>query len=232
MPKFNWLVIAVAMLGSIAVAQSARPDASAALPNSEASLAEGHDYHIRAGDQLEIKFFYQPELNEQVIVRPDGQFTLQLIHDVKAEGLTIPELTKIITDAYAKELKEPQVAVILRATGARIYVDGEVNRAGPQVYLTQMNIVQAVSEAGGLRDTARRDQLLVIRPNNDAPPTIIAVNYKKALMGDMHELANLRPSDIVVVPRSRVSDVNSWVDRYLRKNMPIPVNLGWYRGLP
>jgi protein involved in polysaccharide export with SLBB domain len=196
------------------------------------TLADGREYHIRAGDQLEIKFFYQPELNDQLIVRPDGHVSLQLVTDMKAEGLTVPEFRTQLMEAYARDLKQPEISVILRATGARIYVDGEVNRAGPLVYLSKMNIVQAVSEAGGLKDSAKAGQILIIRPSPDGSPTIFIVNYKKALEGDLHELATLRPSDIVVVPRSAVSNVNSWVDRYLRKNLPIPITLGWYQGLP
>jgi protein involved in polysaccharide export with SLBB domain len=216
----------LAFLAHVTIAQENAnhpAEASASTP----TLAEGRDYRVRPGDQLDIKFFYQPELNDQVIVRPDGHLSMQLVSDIKAEGLTIPELTNQITAAYSGELRQPQISIILRATGARIYIDGEVNRPGPLVYLSRMNILQAVSEAGGLKETARVEQVLVIRPNSDAPPTIFAVNYKKALAGDLHEMAILRPADIVVVPRSRVSNVNRWVDQYLRKNVPIPVTLGW-----
>lgn len=228
MVKLVVIAVILGVVGCAAAQQGQGRDVRSSLP----TLAEGSEYHIRAGDQLAIKFFYQPELNDEVIVRPDGHVSLQLVRDVKAEGLTIPAFTKVLTEAYGRELNNPQISIVLRATGARIYVDGEVNRAGTLVYLERMNVLQAVSEAGGLKETARADQVLVIRPNGDAPPSIFEVNYKKALKGDLTQLAMLRPSDIVVVPRSRVSNLNSWVDRFLRKNIPIPVSLGWYRGLP
>jgi polysaccharide biosynthesis/export protein len=220
MLKCTAIIVVVFLLAGCAFAQL---DQGPSAP----SLAESHEYRIRAGDQLSIKFFYQPELNDDVIIRPDGHVSLQLVRDVKAEGMTIPDFEKLLTETYSHELQAPQISVILRATGARIYVDGEVNRAGPLVFLERMNVLQAVSAAGGLRDTARTDQVLVIRPNGDAAPTVFAVNYKKALKGELAELSMLRPSDIVVVPRSRVSNVNSWVDRYLKRNVPIPVSLGW-----
>jgi len=71
------------------------------------------------GDQLEIKFFYDTELNEQVIVRPDGRISLQLVHEVMAAGLTPADLTKLLTAKYAAELKKPELTVIVRSFGAR-----------------------------------------------------------------------------------------------------------------
>ena len=89
------------------------------------------EYRIQVGDQLDIKFFYNPELNEQVTVRPDGRISLQLVHEVMTAGLTPAELTGLLTKKYAAELKKPEVTVIVRSSGGhKIYVDGEVAKPG------------------------------------------------------------------------------------------------------
>ena len=68
-------------------------------------------YIIQPGDQLDIKFFYNPELNESVTVRPDGKISLQLVDEVQAAGLEPAELDAKLTEAYSQELKKPMVTV-------------------------------------------------------------------------------------------------------------------------
>ena len=70
-------------------------------------------YFIQSGDQLQIKFFYNPELNEAVTVRPDGKISLQLVDEVQAAGLTPAQLDDFLTDRYSKELKKPAITVIV-----------------------------------------------------------------------------------------------------------------------
>ena len=92
-------------------------------------LAE--EYRIQAGDLLDIKFFYNPTLNEQVTVRPDGLISLQLIKSTEAAGLTPEQLTDRLKKEYSAQLKEPDIAVIVRSFAAqRVFVDGEVAKPG------------------------------------------------------------------------------------------------------
>ena len=70
-------------------------------------LAE--EYRIQPGDQLEIKFFYNPSLNEQVTVRPDGLISLQLIKSIEAAGSTPEQLTDRLKKEYSTQLKEPDI---------------------------------------------------------------------------------------------------------------------------
>ena len=121
-----------------------------------AAPQEPPEYIIQAGDQLDIKFFYNPELNETVTVRPDEKISLQLLDDVRAAGLTPTQLDETLTLRYAPVLKEPAVTVIVRSfTGQRVYVDGEVNSPGLFNLTAGMTALQAVINAGGLRETAK-----------------------------------------------------------------------------
>ena len=80
------------------------------------------DYQIQVGDQLDIKFFFNPELNESVLVRPDGRIALQLIGELTVVGNTVEEIRMILVKNYSGQLKNPEVAVLLRSSN----VPGEV----------------------------------------------------------------------------------------------------------
>ncbi len=80
------------------------------------------DYQIQVGDQLDIKFFFNPELNESVLVRPDGRIALQLVGELPVVGQTVEKLRTILIKNYSGQLKNPEVAVLLRSSN----VPGEV----------------------------------------------------------------------------------------------------------
>jgi hypothetical protein len=83
------------------------------------------DYQIQVGDQLDIKFFFNPELNENVLVRPDGRIALQLIGELPVVGNTVEQIRTILMKNYSGQLKNPEVAVLLRSSN----VPGEEIRA-------------------------------------------------------------------------------------------------------
>lgn len=187
------------------------------------------EYRIQPGDQLDIKLFYNPELNEQLTVRSDGRITLQLVNDVVAAGLTPSELTLVLTKAYSNELSNPKVAVIVKASIAdKVYVDGEVNRAGLVNLVGPTTVMQSISQAGGLKDSAKSDEIIVIRKAADNRYYPIKVNLKRVMEGrDTSQDIQLFPSDIIFVPKSTISNINTWVDLYIRKNIPLPIGLGY-----
>ena len=190
------------------------------------------EYRIQVGDQLDIKLFYNSDLNEQAIVRPDGRISLQLVHEVMAAGLTPAELTRLLTEKYATELKKPELTVIVRSFGAqKVYVDGEVAKPGMFPLLGYVTILQAISQAGGLKESARTNEVVVIRHGANNKPLALVVNLDKIHDGsDMHQNIPLKSFDIVYVPRSDIANVNVWVDQYLRKN--IPIQTGFFYNFP
>jgi len=121
------------------------------LPYADAQKAPPvEEYRIQAGDQLDIKFFYNKDLNEQVTVRPDGRISLQLVKTVVAAGLTPEQLTVNLKKAYSVHLKDPEIAVIVRSfSSQRIYVDGEVGKPGMLPLTGPTTVRQAISQAGG-----------------------------------------------------------------------------------
>lgn len=184
-------------------------------------------YLIQTGDMLDIKFFYNPELNEQVTVRPDGRISLQLAPEISAAGLTPAQLTEVLVKNYEKELANPGITVIVRSfSSQRIYVDGEVVKPGMVNLVGPMTVLQSITEAGGLKDTAKTSQVLIIRKTEQNKPLAITVNLndiRNAADGSQDIL--LAPFDIVYVPKSAVANVNQFVDQYIRRNIPIPFGI-------
>ncbi len=192
------------------------------------------EYRIQPGDTLDIKFFYNPELNELLIpVRPDGRISLQLVGEVTAAGQTPVELTRALEEKYSAELKKPQVTIIIRSfVGQAVFVDGEVN--GPKLVnlIASTTTLQAISQAGGFKDTARPYEVIVIRRGPDHKPIIQTVNLEKAIDGtDMAQDIFLRPFDIVYVPKSPIANANLWVRQYIRGMIPLSFGYVFPTGL-
>ena len=231
--KFVAVIIFVISLSLAACTTSVRSSSPIASTAEQIPSYPAQEYKIQAGDQLDIKFFYNAELNEQVIVRPDGRISLQLAHEIMTAGLTPAELTDLLTKAYALELDNPEITVIVRSFGGQmVYVDGEVNKPGMLNMVAPMTVLQSLSQAGGVKDTAERKEILIIRRGLDNKPVVLMVNMEKVIDGtETSQDLNLLPSDIVYVPKSSIANVNLWVDQYIRKNIPINVGTGFYYNL-
>ncbi len=184
-------------------------------------------YTIHPGDVVDIKFFYNPELNETVTVRPDGAISLPLVADLHVVGRTPEEVRRALYDAYGRELKRPDVAVMVRSfSGQRVYIDGEVVRPGMLPLTGPVTVLQSIAAAGGLKETARPEEVIILRRAQGrlAPMT---VDVAKAITGeDTSGDIALAPFDIVYVPRSAIADINRWVDLYIRRNIPVGMGFG------
>ncbi len=181
------------------------------------------EYVFHSGDTFDVKFFYNPELNETVKVRPDGRISLQLVQDVQAASLTPTELVSLLKKKYAAHIRDPEISVIVRSFDAnRVYVDGQVGRPGMVEMSDGMTIMDAVASARGLRDTARRSEVLLIRRNGLKRPFVYSIDLDAAMSGeDIAQNVVLKPYDIVYVPKSAIANINTWIDQYIRRNIPI-----------
>jgi protein involved in polysaccharide export with SLBB domain len=187
------------------------------------------EYRIKPGDEMEIKFFYNPELNESVTVRPDGRISLQLASNIPVAGLTPVELTQRLKKSYARELNQPEITVIMRTfVNQRIYVDGEVNTPSLVPLSAAMTVLQSITVAGGLKESAKTNNIHIIRQGPKGKPEVFTIDLTQFLDGtDLSQNTFLRPLDIVFVPRKTISKVNVWVDQYLRRNIPIGIGFGY-----
>ena len=158
-------------------------------------------YTIGAEDVLEVSVWKEDALQKEVLVRPDGGFTFPLVGEVAAKGKTVEEVRAEIASRLSKYIPDPVITVSLRKIGGhRIYVLGKANKPGEYVAATTVDVMQALSMAGGLTPYAARDKIKVLR-RDGGKVTAIPFNYDEVEKGQ--KLAQdilLRTGDVVVVP--------------------------------
>jgi polysaccharide export outer membrane protein len=181
-------------------------------------------YRLQPGDQFDVKFFYNSDLNEAVTVQPDGRFSMAMAQDLPAAGLTIPEIRNEIDVRYRRELKDPKVTVILRTSlPSRIYVGGEV--ALPGEYLTigpPLTMVQAIARAGGLKNSANGDQIILARRGDNGIPHLYSLSFNNATTGaDPADDVPLQPYDSIFVPRRPVANIYLAFQQYIQQFVPL-----------
>ncbi len=190
----------------------------------EAKLSSQPEYRIGVGDELDVKFAYNPELNEKVPVRPDGRISVPLAKQIKAAGLTTQEFEDLLSQKYATELKRPEVTVIVRGFNAqKVFVDGEVFRPTLVPLMGPLTTIQAIAQCGGFKDTARLSEVIVIRRTKEKPEVTIVDLRKARNHEDSSQDILLMPFDIVYVPRSKIANVDLFVDLYIRRMIPFPL---------
>lgn len=177
------------------------------------------NYVIHPNDELSIKFFYNPELNEDVVVRPDGKISLQLVDEIQASGKTPIQLDKELTELYSVELKKPAITVIMRSFGGQqIFVGGEVSKPQAITLTPQMTPLQAVMNAGGFLDTADHGNVMVIRAGSNNQPQTYAVNLDQIADGSSPDMRfQLHPGDVVYIPKTGIAKANVFMDQYVRR---------------
>jgi len=190
-------------------------------PQLDTPVSAG-EYRINIGDKLAIKFFYNADLNENLTVRSDGRISMQLIGEMLVAGMTPAQLEGKLRETYGKVLNQPEVSVIVvESGGPKIYVDGEINAPGIHDLVGVRTLRHCIAKAGGVKDTARTQEVLVIRQRAQEDPLIVAINLEKINSGeDFSQDILLQPYDIVYVPRSPIANLNVWVRQYITNNLP------------
>lgn len=158
-------------------------------------------YLIGPGDVLNLYVWKEPELTREVTVRLDGRITLPLLGDVEASGRTPPELSADIGKALGRFLATPNVSVgVHRPVSTQFYVLGQVAKPGDYPLARQTTVLQALAIAGGFKEYAKTDDIVIIRQERGSQ-TLIPVNYKRLESGkDLSQNIPLQPGDTVVVP--------------------------------
>lgn len=180
-------------------------------------------YRLQVDDLVTVRFYRNPELDQDARVRPDGMISLPYVDDVRAAGLTPVELDHMLTTAYTGELATPDVTVIVVEFGAqRVFVGGSVENEGIVELRGEMTVFQAINAVGGFDRWARRDQVVLMRRDAQGVVKAWAIDTRQIANGQSPELdIMLMPYDIVHVPRSAIANVNLWVDQYIRENIPL-----------
>ena len=159
-------------------------------------------YYVQAGDILDVSVWKEEDLQRQVLVRPDGRISFPLIGDIDVAGRTIDELRLEITDRLVKFIPDLTVTVTIQSiNGNRIYVIGKVNSPGSFVVNPRVDVMQALSLAGGTTAFAALDDIIILRRESDGSQRAISFKYKDVARGrSLDQNVILHSGDIVVVP--------------------------------
>jgi len=202
------LGMAIAFLVAVSGAQAqdksdkSTPAASSDASNAAAKAATSDpNYLIGGQDVLNISVWKEPELTQTVPVRPDGKISLPLLNDVQAAGLTPTQLAENLTESLKKFVTNPQVTVIFTEINSqRIYILGEVTRAGAYPLLPNMTILQGLSSAGGFTQFANLKKIYMFRTEN-GKQVKYPFNYKNVVNGkSQEENIVLKAGDTIVIP--------------------------------
>lgn len=165
------------------------------------SAAQDGSYRINPGDVLAVSVWGEENLNRQVLVLPDGTMTFPLAGQLQADQKTTTELEREIASRLARYVPDPVVTVAVQnAAGNKIYVVGEVNRPGEFPITRPLDVMQALSLAGGLTAFAGQNGIRVLRREADRQ---IALPFRYGDVKDGENLESnilLRSGDVIVVP--------------------------------
>ncbi len=211
------VLLAVACLG-LPVAAAA----NTALTSSDSTAMDWSrvpEYRIVPGDHLELDFGRRPDGmsdTRDVRVRPDGRITVFPAGDVVAAGLTPMELQKNLIALLSADLKLPRVVVnVTEVAGNVVHVLGRVERPGSYPAGPFVTVMQAVTAAGGLKDDAARNSVLLFHRDGAHTVAVSRVRLDRLMKGDDLADAVVGRFDIVFVPRSTIGNLSVFAQQFL-----------------
>jgi polysaccharide biosynthesis/export protein len=168
---------------------------------SAAEIAPPPPYHIQPGDVLQVSVWKEADLQAEVLVRPDGAFSFPLAGDVDTRGKTVEQLRTELTDRLKRYLPEPVVTIAVRQImGNRIFVVGQVNRPGDFPFHRPVDVMQALSMAGGTTSYAALNDIVILRRDHGQLKKI-PFRYAEVARGrDLEQNIILNSGDTIVVP--------------------------------
>jgi polysaccharide export outer membrane protein len=156
-----------------------------------------NSYRIGPEDVLNIRVWKEPEFSGSVQVRPDGKFTLPVVGDIVASGLTPVELAARVTEALKTQIREPEVMVALQSVQSKkYYITGEVARSGIFPLVIPVTVLEALTNAGGFREFAKKNKITILRGTER-----IKFNYNEVIKGKkLEQNIMVKDGDYIVVP--------------------------------
>lgn len=161
----------------------------------------GRKYTVLPGDVLQVSVWKEPDLQLQVLVRPDFAFSFPLAGDISTKGRSVVELQAELAKRLSRYISNPVVTIsVTQVLGNKVYVIGQVNKPGVFVVNPQVDVMQALSMAGGLTAFANTNDIKILRRTDDRQ-SAISFKYNDVLKGkDLSQNIVLQSGDIVAVP--------------------------------
>lgn len=183
-------VVTILIVASLDIAsaqqQPARPDTS---------------YKVLPGDVLQVSVWKEPDLQLELLVRPDGAISFPLAGEISTINKSVSDLQAELTRRLTRYITDPVVTVsVTEVLGNKIYVIGQVNEPGEFVVNPQVDVLQALSMAGGTTPFADLDNIRILR-RRQSIQSALSFNYKEVIRGrNLSQNVMLKSGDVVVVP--------------------------------
>lgn len=200
------------------------PPAPEATTAGSALYRGGGPYLVQAGDDLLVRFILTPELNEEVIVRPDGKISTAVAEEVQAAGRTVPAIAEDLRNQYRKELTNPRLNIVVKSfMPTRVYVAGEVTAPGEYTSVgPSPTLSQAIARAGGMKVSGSTERVFLIRRGADDKPQSLGTRYNDVIDGrDPQADIRLEPYDVVYVPRSGIAQAYLNWNQFVQQFVPV-----------
>lgn len=170
-------------------------------------------YRVQCSDVLELHYHYTPEFDQQVTVRPDGRISILGLGDVVAAGETIDQLSGTITEISKSRLKDPQLTIVLKEFQKPfVFVGGEVSTPGRFELHGSMSALEAISLAGGFKNSSKHSQVLLLRKVDNTQAETKLLDLKSLIsQRTLQEDTELRSGDMLYVPQNRISKIERFV---------------------
>jgi polysaccharide export outer membrane protein len=173
--------------------------AAPAAAGASSTAVDPKSFTIGPEDVLAVKVWRNNEVSGNVVVRPDGRITLQLLGEIQAAGLTPEALQQVIYDGISKlenRDKSEITVTVVQVNSRKYFITGEVGRSGPYALLHQTTILEAIIAAGGFREFANQKKIVLLRAGKQ-----YYFNYKEVIHGKkLEQNKELEPGDQIIVP--------------------------------
>jgi polysaccharide biosynthesis/export protein len=200
-----------AWIGAFAVSLFAVACAHSPNPAPDVRYVE---YQVGPPDRLTVTILPDPPVVENVVVRPDGMITVQLVGDVPAGGRTTEQIAKDIENRISRFKRGALVTVsLMGAESPVITVFGEVRNPSTFPLTRQMRIIEALGTVGGPTLFANFDQVQLVRPGSSTK--VIHVDLAAIRDGDLRTNVQVYGGDIVYVPPTALAKVGYAVQQVL-----------------
>ncbi|MFQ5470230.1 MAG: polysaccharide biosynthesis/export family protein [Gammaproteobacteria bacterium] len=164
-------------------------------------IASASDYRLGAEDILEISVWNEESLQKEVMIRPDGKLTFPLVGEIVAANRSPGQVQKVITEKLSKFIPEPVVTVVVKKVEAyKVFVIGQVKKAGQYTIGRYLDVMQVLALAGGLTPFASENKIIILR-RVDGKEMVIPFKYADVKKGqNTKQNIILKSGDVVVVP--------------------------------
>jgi polysaccharide export outer membrane protein len=171
-------------------------------------------YLIQPGDSIEVLYRYTPEFNAKALVQPDGQVTLPITGAVRIGGLAVEAARAAIVAKAGERLRDPDLTLLLTDfVKPSFTVAGQVAKPGRYDLRGTMTAIDAVAVSGGLTESSKHSQVILVRRLNDELADVRVLDLKRIMQpGNIQEDVRVQNGDLLIVPQNFVSKL----ERYIR----------------